>query len=474
MGTSKTGTVAPIIQQHELTCKCNDNCTMCYNPERCIDEYTPREEDADRNIEIANISVKKGVMAVCLTGGEPLLMGRNFFKVLKIYAEAGCYTSMNSNGRLVTPAIAAELKSIGLNSALISIHGVGEVNDSVVNVKGAYKQRLNGIRLLHAQGIAVTPNFVASSINVDGLFDLGAVLYAEGIRSMTVTPFLPSYGAPNHESLVLSAEQYREMFDTILKLRKLGIKIDSTLPIPPCVLIKFCPTDWQDYLEVHSPRICMAGKSFGVIGPEGYFRSCIQAPNIPEFGGNMLEEYDASWANANTWADAKLLPQKCIDCPGLSICGGGCRTSSLWVNNGSACGDTMYIGDALTDAQADIFRKRISDEAMGSYKELNSVYEIKEGIKLRQESFGTIIFNPQYQSFTIVNQLNPTEIFKVTDITTLSILNAIGAIKRSDKPSMKEVSTLPGNVLLPRMAQNFKDAETYYCLRADTGERYYC
>ena len=176
----------------------------------------------------------------------------------------------------------------------------------------------------------------------------------------------------------------------------------------------------------------MAGKSFGVVAPDAMFRSCIQAPYLPDYGGNMLENYEQSWANANRWADMDLIPQICIDCPGLSICGGGCRTGCMWDNNGCVSGTTMYIGDALTNHQADVFKKRISYPAKGTYAELNSAYELLPGIKTRKERFGdvdvTIVFNPQNQSFTIVTDLNPYQAFKVKNTVTLSVLHAIGAI----------------------------------------------
>ena len=81
----KNVTSAPFIQQHELTWQCNNNCLFCYNPERCIPKFKPREYNHIRNIAIAKTSIKKGVMAVCLTGGEPLLLGNYFFDVLNIY-----------------------------------------------------------------------------------------------------------------------------------------------------------------------------------------------------------------------------------------------------------------------------------------------------------------------------------------------------------------------------------------------------
>ncbi len=466
-------TKAPIIQQQELTGKCNDNCPMCYNPERAVASFDPREEDIRRNIEIAEISVEKGVMAVCPTGGELLLMGNHIFDILKIYRDAGCYLSINSNGRLITEKIAGKFKDAGLDSALISIHGVGAINDMVTGLTGSYEQRWKGIQLLHKHGVHTVPNFVAAKNNIHGLMDLGKVLLKEGITSMTVTPFLPSHGSPKHEPLVLGASEYRQMFDTILALRNEGIKIDSTLPIPPCVLIKFCPNDWEQYLEVHSPRVCMAGKSFGVIAPDAMFRSCIQAPYLPEYGGNMLEQYEQSWANANKWADMELIPEICVKCPGLSICGGGCRTGCMWDNNGSVSGTTMYIGEALNDYQADVFKRRISYHVADL--PVTPTYEFHQHIKLRYDEFGTIVFNPANQSFTVVEGKMIQPLVKIADVKTLNILQVIGAVKKVEDEitTRKLIKTIPGNILFPRLAQDLNSPDKYYCLRADTGERYY-
>ena len=110
-------TLAPIIQQHELTGKCNNKLRFLLQSRTLlVKNFDPRPEDINRNLEIAKLSVAKGVMAICLTGGEPLIMGEHLFEVLKIYQEAGCYTSINSNGRLITKEIASRLSEAGLNS----------------------------------------------------------------------------------------------------------------------------------------------------------------------------------------------------------------------------------------------------------------------------------------------------------------------------------------------------------------------
>jgi len=469
-------TAAPIIQQHELTSKCNNNCGFCYNPERCWSKIlSPRQEDVERNLEIAKLSVAKGVMAICLTGGEPFLMGEHLFDVLKIYQVAGCYTSINSNGRLITKAIAARLANIGLNSALISIHGVGKYHDNMVGIDQAYEETLTGIKNLMEVGIHVIPNFVATAKNVDQLIKIGAMLKSIGLKSMTATPFLPSWAAPEHEQFIMQQSHYRNYFRSLEEIDLLGLKIDSTLPIPPCVLIKFFPDDWKKYLKVLSPRVCMAGKSFGVVSPDGYFRSCIQAPYLKEYGGKLLNNYERSWQNANTWAEQKLLPEECLNCKALAICGGGCRTSCLYENNGLASGKTMYMGKPLLDNEAKQFIDRT--EVKTIILPAAPYYEWNPQIKMRDENWGLIIFNPTNQSFCLISsEFKQCSHLTIHDKHVAKVLLSVGVIKPVDKNYSEsilvpeEVKIISANVLLPRLAINI-NKEKVYQLRADTGER---
>lgn len=464
-------TSAPIIQQHELTGKCNNNCGFCYNPERCWKLTSlPRQEDMERNLAIAKLSVAKGVMAICLTGGEPLIMGEHFFDVLDIYRQAGCYTSINSNGRLITPEIAQRLQ---INSALISIHGTKDLHNEMVGDANAFDETIAGIKNLLAANVHVMPNFVATAKNLHGLKATADFLKTLGITAMTVTPFLPSWAAPNHDQFLLQQEHYRYYFQL---LEEIDLKVDSTLPIPPCVLIKFFPNDYQRYLKVLSPRVCMAGKSFGVISPDGFFRSCIQAPYFPEYGGTVLRDYEQSWQNANTWADSKMLPKECLDCKALAICGGGCRTSCLWENSGSPNGKTMYMGLPLTEKEAKPFIDRINLPP----KRIPSLYKWNKQLKFRIEKDGIIVFNPQNQSFCLLNNAFKgylTGTLIVLDLHTALVLLSMDAMHQAPEQESnirivpEEAKAITADHLLPRLAKDLPEDIWAKQLRADTGER---
>lgn len=461
-------TSAPIIMQHELTAKCNNQCGFCYNPERCLTAFEPRATDKEKNILVARESVKKGVMAICLTGGEPLLMGDHFFEVLEIYKNAGCYTSINSNGRLITSEIAKRLAFEGLDSALISIHGTEKLHNRMVGDE-AFDETVSGIENLICAGVHVVPNFVTTAKNVHGLEDTGKMLLNLGIQSMTSTPFLPSWGAKSHEEFLLQVEHYRKYFEGIRCVRNLGIKVDSTLPIPPCVLIKIFPEEWNEFLDVLSPRVCMAGRSFGVVSPDGYFRSCIQAPYLEKFGGNVINDYDESWKNSNKWAEMKLIPDECKECTVLDVCGGGCRTGCMWDNAGSVKGSTMYMGTALTEKEAEPFLKRA---AIPIKTNKTSGFRFKKNVKFRNEGWGWVVFNPDNQSFTILSS-KPENMFVASE-KVVNVLSAMGAVEGTESGDfLQKCDVLSANVLLPRLGQNLIDCKKVYYLRADTGERYY-
>ncbi|MFA5927593.1 MAG: radical SAM protein [Patescibacteria group bacterium] len=469
-------TTAPIIQQHELTTACNNACGFCYNPERCQKSFAPRQESRRQNLAVAEMSVAHGVMAVCPTGGEPLLVGNHLLDVMAIYKQGGCYISVNTNARLATPRVAKQLAQAGLKSALTSLHGVGKLHDELVGADGAFEETWRGMVTLRSEGIAVTPNVVVTAKNIGRIGMVGAYLLKEGFSSIAFTPFLPSWGSDHHQDFLLTEDQHQAYFRLLKEIGEQGARIDSTLPVPPCILRQMLPSTWPEYLSFLSPRVCMAGRSFGVVSPDGHFRACIQAPFFDQFGGNVHTNYARSWSRANRWAEQKLLPDECRDCAVLSVCGGGCRTSSLWRNQGSVCGKTMYMGQPLTAAEAEPFKQRVVVNVAAAVS-----YRWQDHLKFRDEGWGVIVFNAKNQSFTILDQsartMQRTGIVAFDDEKTGRVLQAMGAVAPEHMLAIPactcNTKALPANLLLPRLAGDLDSPHVVYRLRADTGERYY-
>ncbi len=155
-----------------ITRRCNLKCVHCYAHAKDIpfeNELSTREGKG-----LIDDLAQFGSPVLLLSGGEPLV--RKDLPELAAYAvEKGMRAVISTNGTLITPAIAATLKEIGLSYVGISLDGLEPVNDRFRGVKGAFAKAIQGIENCQAAGIKVGLRFTVNKANVTeipGIFDL--------------------------------------------------------------------------------------------------------------------------------------------------------------------------------------------------------------------------------------------------------------------------------------------------------------
>jgi Fe-coproporphyrin III synthase len=155
-----------------ITRACNLKCVHCYaqaQDDATADELTTQEGKA-----LLDDLAAFGVPVVLFSGGEPLV--RPDLPELAAYAVAkGMRAVISTNGTLIRPAVARELKTIGLSYVGISLDGLAQVNDRFRGVKGAFQKALEGIRACQQAGIKVGLRFTMNRLNVQeipAIFDL--------------------------------------------------------------------------------------------------------------------------------------------------------------------------------------------------------------------------------------------------------------------------------------------------------------
>ncbi|UCH02035.1 MAG: radical SAM protein [Candidatus Bathyarchaeota archaeon] len=476
-----------MIVQVEITPKCDNNCGFCYNFWK-NEASTKMIFDRERITQLFDTLIKHEVPAICFTGGEPLLEKQVVYRFLNKSKKLRMYTSLNTNGRLITPETAEKLKTLGLTSALVSIHGSNPRNhDTLVGATGAFTEMLDGFTNLVSQGVNVTANYVVSKRNIKDIVKTADVLKNIGIKRITLTPFLPYRGVKDHLAWAIDKKQFSYYFKALGAIRDRGVKIDSTLPIPPCILVDIFPDSYLDYLKVLSPRVCMAGVTFMVISPEGKNRACIQAPELNDYGGNILHDFKKAWSKSRNWSDRNLIPNECRkNCHALPICGGGCRTSSLAINN-SVNGKTMYMGQPLSKEDAEPFIKRIEVEQYAL--QLPILYR-KNSVFFREETFGALLANTSNQSFILLTQRGadayhslPTQFrydrgnpytdrfIRVLWAARVITQSSIGSKHALFKYELDNDGIIHPSKLFHRLGKNLPLDQRVRCLRGDTGER---
>jgi Fe-coproporphyrin III synthase len=146
-----------------VTRRCNLKCVHCYAHAK--DKAFDNELSTEQGKRLIDDLSEYGSPVLLFSGGEPLM--RKDLLTLAAYAvEKGMRAVISTNGTLISPDKARQLKDIGLSYVGISVDGMEAVNDRFRGMKGAFKAALAGIENCQAAGIKVGLRFTINKYNV--------------------------------------------------------------------------------------------------------------------------------------------------------------------------------------------------------------------------------------------------------------------------------------------------------------------
>lgn len=155
-----------------MTKRCNLKCVHCYAHATGVAGHDEIGTEKAREI-IADLA-NYGAPVMLFSGGEPLVR-HDLVELAKYATEKGMRAVISTNGTLITPEKAKELKAVGLSYVGISLDGLEEVHDHFRGVKGAFKRAMEGIENCQAEGLKVGLRFTINRRNVKeipGIFRL--------------------------------------------------------------------------------------------------------------------------------------------------------------------------------------------------------------------------------------------------------------------------------------------------------------
>jgi 12,18-didecarboxysiroheme deacetylase len=152
--------------------RCNLKCVHCYSQSHNR-EY-PGELSTAEGKDLIEDLARFGSPVILFSGGEPLLR-KDLLDLGLLATDRGLRAVISTNGTLITPRMAADLKRIGLSYVGVSLDGMKETNDRFRGVAGAFEAALNGIRNCQDAGIKVGLRFTINRRNaadIPQIFDL--------------------------------------------------------------------------------------------------------------------------------------------------------------------------------------------------------------------------------------------------------------------------------------------------------------
>jgi len=133
-----------------ITKRCNLRCIHCYS--NSLDRDYPHELSTKEALSVIDDLADFEVPVIIFSGGEPLL--REDIFDLALYArEKGIRPTLSSNGILIDRKMARKIREAHFAYVGISIDGIGEINDRLRGVHGAYQNALAGLRNLREEGV---------------------------------------------------------------------------------------------------------------------------------------------------------------------------------------------------------------------------------------------------------------------------------------------------------------------------------
>jgi len=340
---------------------CNLNCLHCYAFSETPDS-SPELSTSEGMALIDDLS-SFGSPVILFSGGEPIT--RSDLPTLAEYAVSkGMRAVISTNGTLITSAIAARLKSIGLSYIGISLDGLKKTHDHFRKQAGAFEKALSGIRTSREAGIKTGLRFTITRENaadIPGIFDL---IVEENIPRVCFYHLVYSGRGSKLQEEDLTHKETRRVVDLIIdktaELYREGRKtevltVDNHCDGPYLYLRMLKEGRKQEAEDVMKLLLMNGGNSTGIgigcvswdgtVYPDQFWR------NHPM--GNVRERaFSRIWTDLTNPLMSELKDKKkhvtgrCATCRFLDVCGGNFRaraeaaTGNIW-----GCDPACYLTD---------------------------------------------------------------------------------------------------------------------------------
>lgn len=303
----------------ELTLRCNECCLHCGSS--CGDVFSEELTTAQYREIIQQIYEdfgNRGYM-FCITGGEPLLR-KDFFAITSEIGKRNISWGMTSNGILISEETANDLYRTGMRTISISLDGMPEHHDAFRQTPGGWEKAMAGIENLLKVGKfqAIQVTTVVTHQNIGDLEQLYRILDGMEIDSWRIINIEPIGRANLHPELLLSKEEYQEMFSYIRNKRMMGEPVCYGCSHYLGMEYEREVRDW--YFQ------CTAGLQTASITASGDIIACLDIERRPEFvQGNILHDrFKDVWENRFQIfrRDLSQDNEKCRNCSEAEFCHG--------------------------------------------------------------------------------------------------------------------------------------------------------
>lgn len=147
----------------DITGKCNLSCIHCSAGDKYTQENS-KELSLGEKYEIIDKLVEGGAIAINLIGGEPMILGDDFFSIIRYGVSKGIRMSSNTNGLFLKSGQIKKLVDTGISDLTISIDGPSSESHDAIRGKETFKKVISNVSTLTEY---ISKNNIALEITIN-------------------------------------------------------------------------------------------------------------------------------------------------------------------------------------------------------------------------------------------------------------------------------------------------------------------
>jgi len=334
---SPDGTPTLRLVAWEATRRCNLSCVHCRagaENENYPDELSTAEGEAFLR-DLATM----GKPVVIMTGGEPLLRA-DILHLARYGHELGLRMVMGTNGTLLTPEKARELKEAGIQRLSISIDGPDAAShDQFRGQAGAYDGSLEGMKAATAAGLEFQINTTVTRGNLPMVPQIQETAVELGAVAHHIFLLVPTGRGRALTEEIITAQEYEDVLHWFCDKRgQVPLELKATCAPHYFRIIRQRAKETGEKLtfETHGldavTKGCLGGQGFAFVSHVGQVQPC---GYLELSAGNIREQpFSVVWRDSLLFKelrDPDLLKGKCGLCEYRRVCG-GCRARAYEVS----------------------------------------------------------------------------------------------------------------------------------------------
>lgn len=268
----------PLSVYISVTDRCPHKCEYCNIPRRLLKELSTSEI-----LKLIDEIAAAGAVRFQIVGGEPTLR-KDLGDIIAHARRKKLYVTMSSTGWAV-PEMIANLRDI--NQIFLSFDGPEEAHD-MHKGKGAYQRLMRAMEALKKAGVKFNTTTLLTRKSVAHIDFVLAKAQELGFEVVfqalyyTQTTYKGHFHLPKvADSLVLSNQEYRNVFKDLLARKKAGAPIASSAKYLEQIIA------WPDYTKIYSAAenpeyTCWAGRLYVYIDTNGLMYPCGDSIGVVE------------------------------------------------------------------------------------------------------------------------------------------------------------------------------------------------